>query len=185
MDTGNDVRVQDGIHFPTPSEKRTGSRQGEVPGTRRGVRKAHRKGGHRACRQPLSSNFHQPDVRRSQIGWLMEAGAKPQSACQSKTLQDGVNTDRKRPSTQRGLDGKARCFHSYAQLPSTISGLSLEGTPLEVQDTPLWPEQRPYIFTKLMKPVIAILRRLGIRAILYLDDLLIMAQSKEEAKRQR
>ena len=41
----------------------------------------------------------------------------------------------------------------------------------------------PYIFTKLMKPVIAILRRLGIRAILYLDDLLIMAQSREEAKR--
>ena len=34
-----------------------------------------------------------------------------------------------------------------------------------------------------MKPVIAILRRLGIRAILYLDDLFIMAQSKQEAKR--
>ena len=41
----------------------------------------------------------------------------------------------------------------------------------------------PYIFTKLMKPVTAILRRLGIRAILYLDDLLIMAQSKKETKR--
>ena len=41
----------------------------------------------------------------------------------------------------------------------------------------------PYIFTKLMKPVIAILRKLGIRAILYLDDLLIIAQAKEEAKR--
>ncbi|XP_070573977.1 uncharacterized protein [Ptychodera flava] len=37
----------------------------------------------------------------------------------------------------------------------------------------------PRIFTKLMKPVIAILRRLGIRLIIYLDDIRLMNQSKE------
>ena len=36
----------------------------------------------------------------------------------------------------------------------------------------------PYTFTKLLKPAVALLRRLGIRCILYLDDMLIMAQSK-------
>ena len=41
----------------------------------------------------------------------------------------------------------------------------------------------PYVFTKLMKPVVSILRRLGIRSILYLDDMLIMSRSKEEARR--
>ena len=41
----------------------------------------------------------------------------------------------------------------------------------------------PYTFTKLMKPVISLLRKLGIRVILYLDDMLIMAESQEEAKR--
>ena len=37
----------------------------------------------------------------------------------------------------------------------------------------------PRIFTKLMKPVVGLLRHLGIRVILYLDDLLIMADTKE------
>ena len=40
----------------------------------------------------------------------------------------------------------------------------------------------PYVFTKLLKPAVAILRRLGIRVVLYLDDMLIMANSKEEAR---
>lgn len=38
----------------------------------------------------------------------------------------------------------------------------------------------PYAFTMLIKPVVALLRKLGIRAILYLDDMLIIAQKKEE-----
>lgn len=38
----------------------------------------------------------------------------------------------------------------------------------------------PYIFTKLMKPVVAILRKLGIRVILYM---LIMAPTKEEVRK--
>ena len=33
----------------------------------------------------------------------------------------------------------------------------------------------PRVFTKLMKPVVALLRQLGIRLIIYLDDMLIMA----------
>ena len=36
------------------------------------------------------------------------------------------------------------------------------------------------IFTKIMKVPISMLRRLGIRLIIYLDDILIMASSKEE-----
>lgn len=41
----------------------------------------------------------------------------------------------------------------------------------------------PYTFSKLMKPVVCTLRKLGVRSILYLDDMLIMARSKEEARR--
>ena len=39
----------------------------------------------------------------------------------------------------------------------------------------------PRVFTKLMKPVVALLRQLGIRLIVYLDDMLIMAQSRDIA----
>ena len=38
----------------------------------------------------------------------------------------------------------------------------------------------PFIFTKLMKPIVATLRKLGIRLILHLDDMLVMAAAKEE-----
>ena len=40
----------------------------------------------------------------------------------------------------------------------------------------------PQTFTKLLKPVVCTLRRLGIRMILYLDDMLIMAQSRHEIR---
>ena len=41
----------------------------------------------------------------------------------------------------------------------------------------------PFIFTKLMKPIVATLRKLGIRVILYLDDILVMAPTKEEVRK--
>ena len=40
----------------------------------------------------------------------------------------------------------------------------------------------PFIFTKLMKPVVATLRKLGIWVVLYLDDMLIMANSQNKAR---
>lgn len=36
----------------------------------------------------------------------------------------------------------------------------------------------PRVFTKIMRPVVASLRERGIRLIVYLDDFLIMAESK-------
>ena len=41
----------------------------------------------------------------------------------------------------------------------------------------------PRTFTKLLKPVAAFLRKKGIRVLIYLDDFLLLAQTKEEATR--
>ena len=38
----------------------------------------------------------------------------------------------------------------------------------------------PRTFTKVMKPVVSYLRSLGVRMIVYLDDILILGQTKEE-----
>ena len=38
----------------------------------------------------------------------------------------------------------------------------------------------PRVFTKIMKPVVGLLRQMGIRLVIYLDDILIMHHSKEE-----
>ena len=56
---------------------------------------------------------------------------------------------------------------------------SWEGTLYEFACLPFGLSIAPRVFTKIMKPVVALLRQLGIRLIIYLDDLLIMAQSKE------
>ena len=41
----------------------------------------------------------------------------------------------------------------------------------------------PFIFTKLMRPIVATLRKLDIRLILYLDDMLVIAPTKEEVRK--
>jgi hypothetical protein len=40
----------------------------------------------------------------------------------------------------------------------------------------------PWIFTKILKPVAALLREHGVRLTVYIDDILIMAESKELAE---
>ena len=40
-----------------------------------------------------------------------------------------------------------------------------------------------FIFTKLMKAIVATLRKLGSRVILYLDDTLVMTPTKEEVRK--
>ena len=49
----------------------------------------------------------------------------------------------------------------------------------EFKSLPFGLQSAPHTFTKLLKSAVALLRRLGIRCILYLDDKLIMSKSKE------
>ena len=49
----------------------------------------------------------------------------------------------------------------------------------EFQTLPFGLSSAPYVFTKLLKPAVATLHRLGMRLVLYLDDMLILAQTRE------
>ena len=42
----------------------------------------------------------------------------------------------------------------------------------------------PWFFTKTLRPVAALVRELGMRVIFYMDDILLMAESKEKLKDQ-
>jgi hypothetical protein len=42
----------------------------------------------------------------------------------------------------------------------------------------------PWGFTKILKPVLAFLRKNGIKLIVYLDDILIISSSKEQAEQE-
>ena len=56
-----------------------------------------------------------------------------------------------------------------------------KGSMLEFGCLPFCLATAPRVFTKLMKPVVGALRQRGIRLIIYLDDLLIMAESYDQA----
>ena len=55
-----------------------------------------------------------------------------------------------------------------------------KGTTYEFQCLPFGLSSAPRVFTKLLKPVMALLRKRGIRSLIFLDDMLLMAESREE-----
>ncbi|CAC5393416.1 unnamed protein product [Mytilus coruscus] len=55
-----------------------------------------------------------------------------------------------------------------------------EGTLFEYTALPFGLAEGPRLFTKIMKPVIGILRRMGVRMIIYLDDILLMAENPQK-----
>ena len=57
----------------------------------------------------------------------------------------------------------------------------VDGTCYQFTCLPFGLSCAPWVFTKLMKPLMTLLRSWGIRIIIYIDDMLIMADSKEEA----
>ena len=58
-----------------------------------------------------------------------------------------------------------------------------KGETFEFSTLPFGLASAPLVFTKLLKPVVAFLRQMGIRIMIYLDDILIMAPSPEEVSR--
>ena len=55
-------------------------------------------------------------------------------------------------------------------------------TLLEFTCLPFGLASEPLVFTKILRPVVALLRKQGVRLIIYLDDILIMAESVEFPK---
>ena len=70
----------------------------------------------------------------------------------------------------------------YFSIPSHQNFLSFMWKKKTYQFTclPFGLSSAPLTFTKVMKPLVAYLRSLGIRLLIYLDDMLILAQTREE-----
>ena len=63
---------------------------------------------------------------------------------------------------------------------SKVCKFQIEGFILSVPLPLLWFGTGPRMFTKLMKIPISLLRKLYVRLIIFLDNILLMASSKEE-----
>ena len=103
-----------------------------------------------------------------------------------RTLQNGVNQHVEGPSKKRRLsskDGPEGCIPDGIHLEGTpkIPSISIEGLPFRVSCLPFGLASAPRVFTKLMKPVLSILRQRGICLIAYLDDFLIMGETRQLA----
>ena len=101
------------------------------------------------------------------------------------SLQDGNNPELEGCSSSGRLYGETgpegrlldgACPPRRPQVPQ----IYVEGQSIRIHYTPI---RAPFFFTKLLKPVVSFLRLRGIRLIVYLDDILIMASSAEKATR--
>ena len=124
----------------------------------------------------------------SQARRIMEDSNQSEIAeqiCCSPSLQNGVNQDCQRIDPGRGLDGKTGskgCIPGHTH-PRTTSEIPSVQVGLPDMTLPFGLNSAPHTFTKLMKPVVAVIRRLAVRLILYLDDMLIAARTTEEVRR--
>ena len=105
-------------------------------------------------------------------------------------IQVGGHKDDSGLDPEERLDGhnrsKRRLFVSaVAQEHRQFLRFAWRDDLFEFKCQPYGLSNAPRVRTKLFKPVIVILRQKGIRCIVFLDDLLTMAQSQEELERQQ
>ena len=136
---------------------------------------------------PDDGGLYQSDISCSKVRWFMAASDKleiTEQVCGYSPFQNGINQDSKRVIAEGRLARLERrifhCPHHSSQ--QNYLRFQWQSQTWEFKVLPFGLSSAPYT-SKLMKPVVSTLRKLGIKSILYLDDMLIMARSKEEARK--
>ena len=113
----------------------------------------------------------------------------PQSEflCDLATFQNGGNSHVAAPVKKGDFIVKLNLKDAYFTVPvlkghQNVLSLIWQETLREFACLPFGLASAPRTFTKIMKPVVATLRNLGICLIIHLDDLLILVDSKETAR---
>ena len=104
------------------------------------------------------------------------------------TLQNGGIAPPQTYNSGKGFHDQDRsqrclllCTHEPAAsaFPEVYLGGGGGGTRYQFTCLPFGLAPAPLYFTKLLKPVVALLRRLGLRMIVYLDDIIVFNQTRE------
>lgn len=135
----------------------------------------------------FNSGFCEQFVCSTQEGWGKPSRDKsktPHSISRIPTLQDGGHSHAQGSFKKRRLLGEIRPERRLPHGPSMESAPKVSLLPLERVSSgiclpPIWPSNCTKGVTKLRKPVVVLLRQMGIHLIIYLDDILIMASSKD------
>ena len=111
-----------------------------------------------------------------------------EQTCQNRKVQTGKfgfsenHAETERLSDEIRLEGRILLGSNCRGTPE-VPSISICGVTYEYQCLPFGLSSAPGAFTKLVKPVIAILRISGIRVGIYLDDLLLFHQDPVELQK--
>ena len=184
LDTPSYTRAEVRIHLNS-------TRQSSPPSQNSGRRETgyhHQRGGgasaeesHRTC--PRSEGFLQQYIPSSQEGWRLETCHRPASPEQvhpETPLQDGDSIESPRFITQDDYLTKIDLKDAYLAVPIYPSHRRFlcfrwKGENYQCAALPFGLSSAPRIFTKLLRPVMAKLRSLGVKLMVYIDDILLAA----------
>ena len=122
--------------------------------------------------------------------WPAETGIQSKKAkyfCTHPTLQNGGGAYVERHSQARRLVSKNRPERCIFHDPSSSSGqevpeISKSREDISIQVPTIRLSSAPWVFTKTLRPVVTLLRELGLRMVVYIDDILVMAKSEAQLK---
>ena len=138
---------------------------------------------------PLREGLLLKHISGTQKGWGAKTRHQPQSAkqlCLPRALQDGGHSHPERASGAGRLAGKDRpegriLCNSDIPITSEIPAVSIPRETFRFTCLSFGLYSAPWVFTKTLKPALAVLRQRGIQMIVYIDDILLIAESKEQA----
>ena len=148
-----------------------------------------RQAGHLRDRE-CPRGFLLPNVSSPKEGRQEEACNQPQTTQpvgENRAFQNGKHSHAQRPAKHRRLDGQDRLEGSvlhgpYGQGGQRIPPLSVERKAYQFNCLPFGLSSAPWVFTKTTRPVVAALRELGLRLIIYIDDILVVAETESLLK---
>ena len=135
------------------------------------------------------ARIFQSNVCSPQEGRKMEASNQPEtpkSICGKTTFQNGRYLRSLKDIIQEGdqmakLDLKDAYFSvPMAQNSKRLLQFQWKSQLLQFTCLPFGLSSAPYVFTKLLRPVLTSLRDQGIHCLMYLDDMLILGKTPQE-----
>ena len=153
-----------------------------------GCRPPTKRGGITPCREPEQGWPLLQSIPGSQKRRRAETCHQPKFVQPCHFKMEGIHTLRD-PIKQGDWLAKVDLKDAYFTIPIHASQrkylrFMMAGQAYEFNCLPFGLSSAPWVFTKTLKPVAALLREMGVRMIVYIDDILILAETKEKAQEQ-
>ena len=133
----------------------------------------------------IAGEFCVPDFSGRKKRWWPEACGKsemPKSVYEGGTFQDGRPPSPSRPNSTRGLDDQKDAYLQVPIHPNHQKFLVFKwnNSFYQFQCLPFGLSTAPRVFTKLLRPVVEFLRQIGCHLIIYLDNILLLHQDRDQ-----